>query len=120
MILKSPFADIPKRLWERLVLFSDIKATQNWADLNNKQIENLANQLTKGIFNANGKSTFKDEFVTAGGVDLTNVDVESMQSKKLPGIYFCGEVMDIDGVTGGFNFQAAWTTGWIAGKLKPA
>lgn len=113
VILKSPFTEIPKRFWERLVLFSDIKATQNWADLNNNQIENLANQLTKGIFNANGKSTFKDEFVTAGGVDLKEIDFKRFESKLRKNLFFVGEVLNIDAVTGGFNFQNAWTGGFI-------
>jgi predicted Rossmann fold flavoprotein len=113
VILKSPFAEIPKRLWERFVLFSDIKATENWADLNNKQIENLANQITKGIFNANGKSTFKDEFVTAGGVDLKEIDFKRFESKLHKNLFFVGEVLNIDAVTGGFNFQNAWTGGFI-------
>jgi len=113
VILKSPFAEIPKRLWERFVLFSDIKATENWADLNSKQIENLANQITKGIFNANGKSTFKDEFVTAGGVDLKEIDFKRFESKLHKNLFFVGEVLNIDAVTGGFNFQNAWTGGFI-------
>ena len=71
--------------------------------------------IAAGRYKVNGKATFKDEFVTAGGVDLDEVDFKTMQSKKLPGLYFAGEVLDIDAITGGFNFQSAWTTGWLAG-----
>ncbi|MCF6280457.1 MAG: NAD(P)/FAD-dependent oxidoreductase [Flavobacteriaceae bacterium] len=114
--LKSLFADIPKRLWERLVLVSNISATARWADLSNKQLQELANQLTKGVFNANGKSTFKDEFVTAGGVHLKGIDFKRFESKLHKNLFFVGEILNIDAVTGGFNFQNAWTGGFIAGN----
>ena len=113
VILKSPFTEISKRLWERFVVASEIKSTQNWADLNNYQLENLANQLTKGIFNANGRTTFKDEFVTAGGIDLKEINFKRFESKKHKNLFFVGEVLNIDAVTGGFNFQNAWTGGYI-------
>ena len=113
VILKSPFAEISKRLWERFVVAAGIKDTQNWADLNNNQLENLANQLTKGIFNANGRTTFKDEFVTAGGIDLKEINFKRFESKKHKNLFFVGEVLNIDAVTGGFNFQNAWTGGFI-------
>jgi len=113
VILKSPFTEISKRLWERFVIASEIKSTQNWADLNNYQLENLANQLTKGIFNANGRTTFKDEFVTAGGIDLKEINFKRFESKKHKNLFFVGEVLNIDAVTGGFNFQNAWTGGYI-------
>ncbi len=112
-ILKSPFAEISKRLWERFVVAAGIKPTQNWADLNNMQLENLANQLTKGVFNANGRTTFKDEFVTAGGVDLKEINFKRFESRKHQNLFFVGEVLNIDAVTGGFNFQNAWTGGFI-------
>ncbi|CAM1370517.1 Flavoprotein [Tenacibaculum litoreum] len=111
--LKSPFSDIPRRLWERLVAASEIKNNQNWADLSNKQLQNLANQLTKGLFNANGRTTFKEEFVTAGGVDLKEINFKRFESKKHKNLFFVGEVLNIDAVTGGFNFQNAWTGGFI-------
>ena len=111
--LKSPFCDIPRRLWERLVAASEIKNNQNWADLSNKQLQNLANQLTKGLFNANGRTTFKEEFVTAGGVDLKEINFKRFESKKHKNLFFVGEVLNIDAVTGGFNFQNAWTGGFI-------
>ena len=116
VILKSPFSEIPKRLWERFVIFSDIKSTQNWADLNNNQLQNLANQLTKGIYNANGRTTFKDEFVTAGGIDLKEINFKRFESKLHKNLFFVGEILNIDAVTGGFNFQNAWTGGYICAK----
>ncbi len=111
--LKSPFSDIPRRLWERLVSASEVKNDQNWADLSNKQLQNLANQLTKGLFNANGRTTFKEEFVTAGGIDLKEINFKRFESKKHKNLFFVGEVLNIDAVTGGFNFQNAWTGGFI-------
>ena len=116
VILKSPFAEISKRLWERFVLFSGISKTQNWADLNTNQLENLANQLTKGVYNANGRTTFKDEFVTAGGIDLKEINFKRFESRKHNNLFFVGEILNIDAVTGGFNFQNAWTGGFIAAK----
>ena len=116
VILKSPFVEVSKRLWERFVLFSDISKTQNWADLNNSQLQKLANQLTKGIYNANGRTTFKDEFVTAGGVDLKEINFKRFESKKHNNLFFVGEVLNVDAVTGGFNFQNAWTGGFICAK----
>jgi hypothetical protein len=114
--LKSPFTDISKRLWERFVTFSGILPTQNWADLNNRQLENLANQLTKGHYNANGRTTFKEEFVTAGGVDLKEINFKRFESKQHKNLFLVGEVLNIDAVTGGFNFQNAWTGGYICAK----
>jgi len=116
VILKSQFSEIPKRLWERLVLASDITETQKWADLSNLHLEKLANQLTKGVFNANGKSTFKEEFVTAGGIDLKEINFKRFESRKHENLFFVGEILNIDAVTGGFNFQNAWTGGFIAAK----
>ncbi len=116
VFLKSPFPEIPKRLWENLVLASEIERDQRWADLSNIQLDNLTNQLTNSIFNANGKTTFKEEFVTAGGVDLKEINFKRFESKKHKNLFFAGEVLDIDAVTGGFNFQNAWTGGYIVGK----
>jgi predicted Rossmann fold flavoprotein len=110
----NPMFDIPRRLWEKFVEHSQIKSPLNFADLSNRQIEMLASTLTASVFSVNGKSTFKDEFVTAGGVDLKEIDFTTMQSRKFPGLFFAGEVLNIDAITGGFNFQAAWTTGYIA------
>ena len=109
---KSPF-DFPNRLWEKLVLAAEIGEDLKWADLSNKQIHTLAEQLTQGTYQVSGKSTFKDEFVTAGGIDLKEVNFKTMQSKLHPTLYFAGEIVNIDAITGGFNFQNAWTSGFI-------
>jgi len=114
--LRSPFEDIPKRLWERFVIAAQIQSIQNWADLSNTQLEALAWQLTKGVFNAKGKSTFKEEFVTAGGIDLKEINFKRFESKVHSNLFFIGEVLNIDAVTGGFNFQNAWTGGWICAQ----
>ncbi len=116
VVLKSPFAEIPRRLWERLVLASNIRANQNWADMSKVQLKNLSEQLTKANFQAKGKSAFKEEFVTAGGVDLKEIDFKRFESELHKNLFFIGEVLNIDAVTGGFNFQNAWTGGWIAAK----
>lgn len=113
VVLKSPFTEISKRLWERFVLYADISKHQNWADLKNVQLEKLATELTKGIYNANGRTTFKDEFVTAGGVELKEINFKRFESKQHENLFFVGEVLNIDAVTGGFNFQNAWTGGYI-------
>jgi len=112
IIKKSPF-EFPNRLWESLVLASGISEETKWADLSKKQINQLAEQLTNGVFQVNGKSTFKEEFVTAGGVDLKEINFKTMESKLLPNLYLAGEVLNIDAITGGFNFQNAWTGGFI-------
>jgi predicted Rossmann fold flavoprotein len=109
---KSPF-ELQNRLWESLVLASGIGAEAKWADLSKIQLQNLANQLTKAIFQVNGKSTFKEEFVTAGGIDLKEINFKTMESKLHPNLYFAGEIVNIDAITGGFNFQNAWTSGFI-------
>jgi predicted Rossmann fold flavoprotein len=98
--------------WLALLGFGNKK----WQEMSGKSITALAEALTKSIFYLNGKSTFKEEFVTSGGVSLKEIDMKTMQSKLIPNLFFAGEVLDIDAVTGGFNFQAAWTTGWIAGS----
>jgi predicted Rossmann fold flavoprotein len=106
---------MPQRLWERLVTSSGIHASTTWAGVANAALMTLAAQLTAAEFKVVGKSLFKEEFVTCGGVRLSEVDFRTMESRICPGLYFAGEVLDIDGVTGGFNFQSAWTTGMIAG-----
>ncbi|CAL2059038.1 NAD(P)/FAD-dependent oxidoreductase [Tenacibaculum sp. 190524A05c] len=111
--LKSPFQEIPRRLWERLIVASKIRLQQNWADINKNQITALAQQITKATFNADGKSTFKEEFVTAGGIDLKEINFKRFESKLHKNLFFVGEILNIDAVTGGFNFQNAWTGGWI-------
>ncbi len=109
---KSPF-EFPNRLWENIVLASSIEIETKWADLTKIQLDNLANQLTNAEFQVNGKSTFKEEFVTAGGIDLKEINFKTMESKILPNLYFAGEIVNIDAITGGFNFQNAWTSGFI-------
>jgi predicted Rossmann fold flavoprotein len=111
----SPLA-MPQRLWERLVVSSGIAATTVWAQVGNAALGTLAQQLTAAELKVVGKSLFKDEFVTCGGVKLAEVDFKTMESRVCAGLHFAGEVLDIDGVTGGFNFQSAWTTGWLAGQ----
>jgi predicted Rossmann fold flavoprotein len=106
---------LPLRLWKRLAEFAGIASTANWADLLNKQLNDFANELTASVFQVSGKSTYKEEFVTAGGIELKEVDFKRFESKLIPGLFFAGEVLNIDALTGGFNFQAAWTGGWLAG-----
>ncbi|GAL76485.1 hypothetical protein JCM19275_1227 [Nonlabens ulvanivorans] len=104
--------DLPKRLWKFLV--ASINLTEkNWADCSNNDLQNLAAVLTASTFSINGKSTFKEEFVTAGGVDLKEINFKTFASKKQENLYLAGEVLNIDAITGGFNFQNAWTGGWI-------
>ncbi len=112
---KSPF-DFPNRLWESLVLASGIDSEGKWADLSKKQLTDLANQLTNGEFQVNGKSTFKEEFVTAGGIDLKEINFKTMESKLHENLFFAGEIVNIDAITGGFNFQNAWTSGFIVAE----
>ena len=115
-VLKFAQFDVPKRLWYKLVEASDINDQTRWADLNKQQLEALAKQLTEAVFSINGKSTFKDEFVTAGGLDLKELNFKTYQSKKYKHLFFAGEVINVDAVTGGFNFQNAWTSGYIVAQ----
>lgn len=107
---------LPKRFWTRAAHISGIAQNEKYADCSKEKIHNLASLLTQKEFQVTGKGVFKEEFVTSGGVKLSEVDFKTMQSKLTPGLYFAGEVLDIDGITGGFNFQSAWTTAWIAGS----
>lgn len=111
----NPFP-MPNRLWVFLLAKNDIDPVGRWHDLAGKSLNKLVNTLINDRYEVKGKTTFKEEFVTAGGVDLAEIQVNTMESTVCPGLFFAGEVMDIDGITGGFNFQAAWTTGFIAGK----
>jgi len=106
------FSQIPTRLWRQLTVFVGEK---NWADISKAELRRLAEELTAGEFEITGKGQFKEEFVTCGGVNLKEVDFETMQSRVVDDLFFAGEVLDIDGITGGFNFQSSWTTGWLAG-----
>ena len=107
---------MPQRMWEKLVAAAGITPTTPWNGVSNAALATLAAQLTAAEFKVVGKSTFKEEFVTCGGVRLSEVNFRTMESRVCPGLHFAGEVLDIDGVTGGFNFQSAWTTGWLAGQ----
>ena len=115
-VFKSAQFELPKRLWQKLVLASQMDEETRWADLNKIQLETLASQLTSAIFQVTGKSTFKEEFVTAGGVDLKEIHFKTFESKLLKNLFFAGEVLNVDAVTGGFNFQNAWTSAYIAAK----
>ncbi len=113
---QSPFSTVSARLWKSFVNHALSGKEKNWADLNKKELAQLTENLSAAIFKINGKSTFKEEFVTAGGVDLKEINFKKFESKILPNLFMAGEILNIDAVTGGFNFQAAWTGGWIAGK----
>lgn len=112
---EGPFF-LPRRLWIRLTEHAGIELDRTWSNLTRAQALALCDELLHGRFDVIGKGEFKDEFVTCGGVSLKEVDFRTMQSKLAPGLFFAGELLDIDGITGGYNFQAAWTTGWIAGS----
>jgi len=103
-------------LWEFLVYKAGISDATIWADFSSKELNRLSEIIYSDKYTVSGKTTFKEEFVTCGGVSLKEVDFKTMQSKVVPNLYFAGEVLDIDALTGGFNFQAAWTTGYIAGE----
>jgi predicted Rossmann fold flavoprotein len=107
---------LPQRLWQRLTTAAEINTDLRWADLSKKSLNLLLQELQQGRFEIQGKGVFKDEFVTCGGINLKDVNFKTMESRCCQGLYFAGEILDIDGVTGGFNFQNAWTTGWIAGQ----
>ncbi|MBW4618692.1 MAG: NAD(P)/FAD-dependent oxidoreductase [Cyanosarcina radialis HA8281-LM2] len=107
---------IPRRLWQSLIAAAGINADDRWAGLSHKTLNLLIQELNQGEYQIEGKGVFKEEFVTCGGVNLKQVDFKTMESRCCPGIYFAGEILDIDGVTGGFNFQSAWTTAWLAGQ----
>ncbi|MBC7588434.1 MAG: NAD(P)/FAD-dependent oxidoreductase, partial [Chitinophagaceae bacterium] len=111
---------LPNRLWSFLLNDCAIKEETRWTDVVAKQQNQLINILTAQAIDVKGKTTFKEEFVTCGGIKLSEIDANTMQSKIASNIFFAGEVMDIDGVTGGFNFQNAWTTGYIAAKAIAA
>jgi hypothetical protein len=107
--------ELPKRLWQSLVTYVGIKPNKVWSEINKKELNKLVGEIIQGQYQITGKGVFKEEFVTCGGVNLKEINFKTMESKKCPGLYFAGEILDIDGVTGGFNFQSAWTTSWLAG-----
>ncbi|MEA3504174.1 MAG: NAD(P)/FAD-dependent oxidoreductase [Bacteroidota bacterium] len=110
--------DLPDRLWMFLLEKNDLAPKKKWSELGKKGLNKLINMLTNDIYSIKGNTKFRDEFVTCGGVSLQSVEQNTMQSKAVKNLYFAGEVLDIDAITGGYNFQAAWTTGFIAGKLN--
>ena len=112
---KNPF-NLPQRLWQYFLQEAGIVYTTKWADLKSTQQQLLIQSLTKTTLNVKGKTTFKEEFVTCGGIELSEIDANTMESKLVSGLHFAGEMMDVDGITGGFNFQHAWTSGWIAAQ----
>ncbi|MFN8345817.1 MAG: NAD(P)/FAD-dependent oxidoreductase [Spirosomataceae bacterium] len=112
---QAPFG-LPQRLWKQLTELSHIPDTMRWTDLPAKNLNRLVEQLTNFQLNVQGKTTFKEEFVTCGGVQLNGLHPKTLESRPVPGLFFAGEVLDIDGITGGYNFQAAWTTGYVAGS----
>ena len=116
LVVNTPMQLLPGRLWERLVLVAGIGRATRWSELTRADARRLAAQLSRTELEVSGKSLNKDEFVTCGGVRLAEVSFRTMESRLCPGLYLAGELLDIDGITGGFNFQAAWTTGWIAGR----
>jgi hypothetical protein len=116
LVVNLPVAPLPGRLWEQLALAAGVPRETRWSALSRSAQHKLIQQLLRGEFPVSGKSLNKDEFVTCGGVKLGEVNFKTMESRVCPGLFFAGELLDIDGITGGFNFQAAWTTGWIAGR----
>src|SRR5690606_22273015 len=111
----NPLFGLTRRFWSKLTASSLRRAEATYQDLSQKDLQLLSDSLTNYPLSIRGKGVFKEEFVTCGGVDLREIDMKSMRSKKRPGLFFAGEVLDIDGITGGFNFQSAWTTGFLAG-----
>lgn len=116
IITNSPFPEIPTRLWQYFVQKAQISETKKWQDFSKKEASLLSQILMHDRYLTTGKGQFKDEFVTCGGVSLSEVNFKTMESKICPGLFFAGEILDIDGITGGFNFQNAWTTGFLAGR----
>lgn len=120
LVVNTPIEPLSSRLWEALVIASGIQRETRWSALSRALQHRLVSQLRRSEFKVTGKSLNKDEFVTCGGVRLREVDFKTMESRVCAGLFFAGELLDIDGITGGFNFQAAWTTGWIAGHAMAA
>lgn len=115
-ISSHTYFDLPGRLWKRLIKISGISDELKWTETSKEKLNSIASVLTKNQYHVKGKTTFKEEFVTAGGVSLKEINFNNMESKICKGLYFAGEVLDIDGITGGFNFQSAWSTAYLAAK----
>ena len=113
LMVNTPFFELPNRWWQRLVQLCIDNTQLTWADASKKTLQNLAQKLTEYVLTVDGKSTFKDEFVSAGGVDLKDIQFKTMESKIVPKLYLAGEVINVDALTGGFNFQAAWSESWV-------
>ncbi|PJC08457.1 MAG: aminoacetone oxidase family FAD-binding enzyme [Flavobacteriaceae bacterium CG_4_9_14_0_8_um_filter_34_30] len=116
LVIKYPMFELPRRLWQSLVIASGIDVETKWAEINKTQLQDLTSQLTESKFMVDGKSTFKEEFVTAGGVELKEIDFKTFESKLHKNLYLAGEVLNIDAITGGFNFQNCWTSGFLVAK----
>jgi len=116
VLKKSICEELPKRYWLRLLEITHVSPMLTWGQLNKDKLNRISKELERASFDIVGKGQFKEEFVTCGGVDLKEVDFKTMESKLCPGLYFAGEILDIDGITGGFNFQNAWTTAWLASQ----
>lgn len=115
-VYRTKAVEIPRRLWANLVKYVGIEKDEKWADVSKEKLQKLADELTNGEFLVEGKSTFKEEFVTAGGIDLKEIDFKTFESKIRKNLFFAGEVINVDAITGGFNFQNAWTSGYIASQ----
>ena len=115
-VLRTKAVDLPRRLWTNLVRASGIVPEMTWADVSKERLQKLALQLTRSEFKVEGKSTFKEEFVTAGGVNLKEINFKTFESKLQPNLFFAGEIINVDAITGGFNFQNAWTGGYMAAQ----
>ncbi|MEN9217312.1 MAG: NAD(P)/FAD-dependent oxidoreductase, partial [Gloeomargarita sp. HHBFW_bins_162] len=115
-----PTLELPQRLWHYLLTKANIPLERRWGECSQRDLEKLLLQLTASVYTVSGKGIFKEEFVTCGGVPWGEVDSRTMQSRVCPGLYLAGEILDMDGLTGGFNLQAAWTTGWVAGQALGA
>jgi len=115
-VLRTKVLEVPKRLWKNLVNAAGISDTETWPEVSKQQLQQLTEQLTQCVFQVDGKSTFKEEFVTAGGVELKEINFKTYESKLLPQLHFAGEIINVDAITGGFNFQNAWTGGYLAAQ----
>lgn len=115
MLNARPWPELSRRLWIHLLDRHGVAPDQRWADLRRRDEDNLLGALRSSAYAVGGRGPFGEEFVTAGGVSLGEVNLATMESRKQPGLYFAGELLDVDGVTGGFNFQHCWTSGWLAG-----
>lgn len=117
-VVNSRLEGLPARLWEHMLFTVGISEDQKWEHIGNKSLNQLTNRICNDEYAVNGKTTFREEFVTSGGISLQSVNMNTLESKVCPGLYFAGEVLDIDGLTGGFNLQAAWSTGYVASMLQ--